>query len=833
MQAVLAPILMASIALAGFACTGSPAGEPEPVASVDAPAAAPTTDPAPIPQPSTPVMASTPAPDPPAVELRNRLGDETSPYLLQHRSNPVHWFAWGPEAFAAARALNRPIFLSVGYSTCYWCHVMERESFESEAVAEILNEHFICIKVDREERPDVDEIYMKAVQLTNQGQGGWPMSVFIEPDGLRPFLGGTYFPPEDRGGRPGFPSVLRQIATLWETRRDDVLRQSRMIADAIAEQLSVTDAPRPLDRTDVERAVSQLLSSYDRQDGGFVGSPQRAPKFPVAPTLDLLIGAAWELEPVRRAVTYTLDRMAIGGMYDQVGGGFHRYSTDAIWLVPHFEKMLYDNGQLASTYAEVYRRTGDELYARILRETLDYVRREMTSPDGGFFSAQDAEVNHREGQNYLWQPEQVRTALESAGHGDLVDFALRLYGLDRGTNFQDPHHPEDPPANVLFLADRPGPLAESLGLAPEELDQRRRTVNAALLAVRDGRDQPLTDDKILSGWNGLMIAGMADGAEVLDEPAFRAAAVEAAEFVLTRMRGPDGGLLRTWRGGTAKIDAFLEDYAFMVRGLLALHGATGEPRWRSAAAELTALARSRFWDESGGGFYDTLADRADLFVRTRSTYDGAVPCGTSVMINSLLDLHGLTGDERYLDDAVTAIEAISAAVDGGPSGTALTTLAVHRLTGSHPDRLGGEAPTAGRGTFDRTEPVQVRTSTDLLRIAGDDRARLDVTVQIAPGYHVNANRPGIEYLIPLEVALVGGDGVEIDVSYPAGERYDGPEGPMMVHHGTVTLPVTVRRTGPITGRPRLTITYQVCTDKACLAPQTEPLAVAIREADGR
>ncbi|MHC4991738.1 MAG: thioredoxin domain-containing protein, partial [Planctomycetota bacterium] len=483
------PRTTSSLAVALILLTGCDRGPDAdaPAAPVGtAPAAMQDEPPAPAATPTTATeqnenaMTEPPTETPPAIELRNRLADETSPYLLQHEANPVHWFPWGPEAFEAARALGRPIFLSVGYSTCYWCHVMERESFENEQIAAIMNEHFICIKVDREERPDVDDIYMRAVQMLNQGHGGWPMSVFLEPGGLRPFIGGTYFPPTDQAGRPGFPTVLEQVAAFWRDRRQDVVQQATMVADAVRQQMAVEFAPQEIGRDEIARAQGQLMSMYDQQDAGFVVAQQRRPKFPIPSALDFLMSTAWDVESNRKAVIHTLDRMATGGMYDQVGGGFHRYSTDEKWLVPHFEKMLYDNGQLASTYAEAYQRTGDAFYAQIIRETLDYVIREMTSPEGGFYSAQDAEVNHREGQNYLWQPGEVRKALSEAGREDLVDLALEVYGFNNGTNFQDPHHPEDEATNVVYLVERPDVMAGRLDLALEEFESRLVAINEIL-----------------------------------------------------------------------------------------------------------------------------------------------------------------------------------------------------------------------------------------------------------------------------------------------------------------------------------------------------------------
>ncbi|MHC5023999.1 MAG: DUF255 domain-containing protein [Planctomycetota bacterium] len=823
-------VAVAGLLLAGFGCEQSNAPESTAPAAEDATSIAagdastdpsPSSNAAPRQPASGDVMTSQSPPNEPAaatIELRNRLGEETSPYLLQHQHNPVHWFAWGPEAFEAARILDRPIFLSIGYSTCYWCHVMERESFENEAVAAIMNANFICIKVDREERPDVDDIYMAATQAFNQGRGGWPMSVFLEPEQLRPFFAGTYFPPEDRDGRLGFPTVLQQVAGWWRDRRSDVVGQAEQAARNVAMQLSVAGQPQPVGRDQVERGAALLLSRYDNQDAGFGG----APKFPMPVTLDFLMVAAWDLKPYRDALIHTLDRMATGGMYDQVGGGFHRYSTDARWLVPHFEKMLYDNGQLASTYAAAYERTSDAFYAEIVRETLDFVIREMTDDAGGFFSAQDAEVNAREGENYVWTDDQVREALADAGLSDDIDFALEVYGFTRGPNFQDPHHPEDGRKNVVFLIDTPAAIATSKGMPAEDVTERLARINAAMLAVRDRRDQPGTDDKVLAGWNGLMIAGLADGGRVLNEPAYTAAAARAADFVLREMRDAEGGLLRSYRAGRARIPAFLEDYAFFVKGLLALHRTTGESRWLQDAAALAEAAKQRFWDPAGGAYFDTRADQSDLFVRTKSLYDGAVPCGNSVMLVNLLGLNTRTGESAWLDDAAATLAALSPVLAARPTGAVVGLIGLQRMVDEHPDRV--DAPFAARPG---QSPVRITTSASTVQVARDRPGEVEVTLRLATGHHVNSNRPGIDYLIPLKIELVGGEGLSIDVRYPPGEAYDGPEGRMLVHHDRVTLPVRISQTGPVSAAGKLLITYQVCTDKVCLQPVTEPLRVRI------
>ncbi len=750
---------------------------------------------------------------------RNRLDQETSPYLLQHKNNPVHWWAWGEDAFAAARAQDKPIFLSIGYSTCYWCHVMERESFENEQIAAVMNEHFICIKVDREERPDVDDIYMASVHILNQGRGGWPMSVFLEPETLKPFLAGTYFPPEDRYGRPGFPSVLEQVADYWSTHREQVLQQAGRVAEMVIRQLTIQAQTRSIDAEHVDRAATVVMAGYDKDNGGFGSSP----KFPTPVNLDFLSQAAWDLQASRRAVVYTLDRMAMGGMYDQIGGGFHRYSTDEKWLVPHFEKMLYDNGQLAQTYAKIYERTEDPYYAVILRETLEYVLREMTSPAGAFYSAQDAEVNHREGGNYLWLADEVRTALIDAGLDDDVDFALEVYGLNEGTNFKDPHQPDDQPKNVVYLTASPRELAERAEITLDEFFKRTARIKVALLEVRVKRDQPSTDDKVLAGWNGLMIAGMADGGRVLGEAHYIDAAGRAADFVISEMRSDDGGLLRTHRDGRAKIDGFLVDYAYMIHGLLALHRAAGDEKALTDAVMLTDVARERFWDDSAGAYFDTLPDQSDLFVRVKSTYDGATASGNGVMLNNLIDLHELTGAERFMNDAIATVEALSHALVYQPTGTVTSMKALSRLMEKDPEFL----TASGMDGIDEKKPLRISVSQNSLRLAVGAESAVQLNMRLEPGYHINSHEPGIDYLIPLEISVSGGDGIEVTADYPPGEHYDGPAGVMYVHADTVAVPLTIRRVGEITGRPRIMVTYQICTEQACLQPQTEPIPLGV------
>ena len=742
----------------------------------------------------------------------NRLASETSPYLLQHAFNPVDWYPWGDEAFEAARKRNVPIFLSIGYSTCYWCHVMERESFEVEAVAEIMNRDFVCIKVDREQRPDVDEIYMTACQVftrltTGRASGGWPLSVFLEPTSLKPFVVGTYFPPQPAYGKPSFTQLLENIHTAWDNDRTAIESQAGQLATMITTELEGQAGVKPLDPALAQRALSSLLSFHDATNGGFGG----APKFPQPSYIELMIAAGWDRPDVQTAVRKTLDSMAIGGVYDHVGGGFHRYAVDGDWTVPHFEKMLYDNGQLASLYADVHERTGDPFYAEVVRGILDYVVREMTAPDGAFYSAQDAEVNAREGESYIWRPAQIRSALGESGHAEDIDLALAVYGLSKGANFRDPHHADAPPTNVLRFTDRPRAVAARHGMEREEFLARMAGINAALLAVRDTRDQPLLDDKVLGSWNGLMIKGMADGGRVLEDDAFVAAAVRAANATLARLGTDDGGLLRASRGDAAQIAAFLEDYALLADGLIALHRATGDGAWLDKAGSLVEAARLRFWNDERGGWFDTRANQSDLFVRSTNYSDGAVPSGSGSMLLVLLDLYELTGDETLLGDIEQAFAAASVSLARNPVGMSRSARALIKAGDFIPQVLPSVA----------VEPPPDQPVRTVL-LAGDEPDSYTLRLTIAESMHINAHEPGDAKLVGLAIQPVSGGTVEID--WPAGELYRGE---IRIHRSMVDVPIRVVRDTP-QSKVVLDVLWQACTDQVCHRPTQTQLTVPPR-----
>lgn len=753
----------------------------------------------------------------------NRLINETSPYLLQHAHNPVDWYAWGEEAFAAAREQDKPIFLSVGYSTCYWCHVMERECFENEEIAALMNEVCICIKVDREERPDIDDIYMMAVRIASRGNGGWPMSVFLEPSELKPFFGGTYYPPEPRHGMASFPEILRGVQQAWNGPRDQLIQQANYLGGLVAKSLSETQQAKAINEHHVALAASQIMRGYDEQFGGFANPPAYAPKFPMPTHMNLLMAADWDNESSRKAVLRTLDEMAMGGIYDQVGGGFHRYSTDRRWLVPHFEKMLYDNGQLASIYALAFERTDDNYYRRIVSETLDYVLREMTDEGGGFYSAQDAEVDAREGLNYLWQPDEVRDVLTKAGLKDEINLVVKGYGLDQPANFRDPHHPSEPAQYILFLGQRPEESAQQLGIKLDMWHRRLDHARAALLKQRDTRKQPRLDDKIIVAWNGLMIAGFADGGRALGQSEYTNAAARAADFILKNMRKSDGGLLRTYRAGDAKVDAFLEDYALFIHGLLALHHATNDKRWLDAAVELADDAKSRFWDSDHGGYFDTLDGQSDLFVRTRSMHDGALPSGMSVMINNLLTLREQTSDDRFRDDAAATLRSMSASLASSPAGSAVAMSALHRFLAQHPAEM--LRPLTPEGPLAQGDVVQISFAESSIASGADNVTVVDMTLTIAPGWHINSHEPGHAALTALNVELLGAQGLTLVAQYPKARTFNGPVGSMQVYSESVPVTLRITQTGVVTGEPQLVVTYQACDDTKCLAPQRQVIAL--------
>ncbi len=579
----------------------------------------------------------------------NRLAREKSPYLLQHAHNPVDWYPWGEEAFEKARREDKPVILSIGYSTCHWCHVMEDESFSNDQVAAVMNRDFVAIKVDREERPDIDHVYMAYVMATT-GSGGWPMNVFLTPD-KKPFYGGTYFPPENRYGRPGWPSLLASIAEAWKDRRQEIAASADSAVRFLAEPAVSSKGSAAGDW--LKEAAHSYQTSFDDEWAGF----GHAPKFPRSHALSMLLrywrrsGDARTLEVVER----TLAAMAAGGMCDQLGGGFHRYSTDARWRVPHFEKMLYDQALLSRTYVEAYQATGKILYARIARQALDYVLREMTSPEGGFYSAQDADsvdpqdpARKREGAFYVWTRQEVERLLGTAA-GAFCEY----YGVvEDGNAISDPQG-EFRGQNVLYV--RPGDeMTEPVALAGKKM-----------LEARSGRPRPHLDDKVLADWNGLMIDAFAFAGRVLEEPRYTEAASTAGRFVMNRMKRPDGRLWHRWRDGEAGIPANLNDAAFWIYGCLSLYESTFDVKWLEEARSQADRMIRDFRDETSGGFFLTASDAEALILRPKELYDGAIPAGSSVAALDLVILGHVTGDERYDRIAQDLMDSASGTVSQG------------------------------------------------------------------------------------------------------------------------------------------------------------------------
>ena len=584
--------------------------------------------------------------------MPNRLINETSPYLLQHANNPVDWYPWGEEALGRAKAEDKPILLSIGYSACHWCHVMERESFENENIASLMNERFVNIKVDREERPDLDAVYMEAVQMLT-GSGGWPMTVFLTPEGV-PFYGGTYFPPADRQGMPGFPSLVTAISDAYRDQKGQIEQTTQQIASQMGQTGLLPKSNTLLTVDILHTAYNTLATSFDYQNGG-VGM---APKFPQPMALEFLLRYYQHgfSERALEMVNLTLDNMAQGGIYDQIGGGFHRYSTDAYWLVPHFEKMLYDNAQLARLYLHAYLITGRPTYRRITEETLDYVLREMTDPLGGFYSAQDADSEGEEGKFFVWTPEEIHAVL-GEDDGNLIG---GYFGLTEAGNFEG--------KTIFNVPQETASFAEELSLDLEQLEAKIEKAKVSLREVREGRIHPLLDDKVLSSWNGLMLRAFAEAAATLKRGDYLDAAIANADFLVKTMK-PQGRLLRTYRGGQAKLLGYLEDYAFVADGLLALYEATFQQRWLDEAISLADSMVELFWDEAAGAFYDTGSDHESLVIRPRDVFDNAQPCGGSVASELLLRLAVITGNQEYAQKGVTPLRGLHDLMGKAPAGT--------------------------------------------------------------------------------------------------------------------------------------------------------------------
>lgn len=611
----------------------------------------------------------------PTMQHTNRLALEKSPYLLQHQHNPVDWYPWGQEAFDKAKAENKLIFLSVGYSTCHWCHVMEHESFENESIAAIMNQHFVCIKVDREERPDVDRVYMSFVQATTGG-GGWPMNVWLTPD-LKPIVGGTYFPPEDKFGRPGFPTVLNQIATAWVMDRDALIQRGNEVLEALQSHFTPAEVSEmDLNASTLDAAYQVIAKSFDEKLGGFGSEP----KFPRPVTLNFLQRYAVretvpqeDREKAKSMALFTLDRMAAGGMYDHLGGGFHRYSVDTFWHVPHFEKMLYDQAQLVIAYLEAFQVTGDPRYESIARDILSYVLRDMTDPAGGFYSAEDADSffehgkpEHGEGAFYVWTEEDILRLLGK----DAGQRYARIFGVKSGGNApsgSDPHN-EFTGKNILIKRITLTEAAKEFGMPAKTLATELEESRQKLYTEREKRPRPHLDDKIITSWNGLMISAFAKAYQVLADPAYLEAANKAAQFIQGNLyRATDQTLIRNYREGASNIDGFLDDYAFLTQGLLDLYEASFDVQWIDWAQTLQLTQDKLFYDQIKAGYFSATGQDPSILLRLKDDYDGAEPSANSISILNLLRLAQVTANDAFAQQARKTLTYFSESLSAQPS----------------------------------------------------------------------------------------------------------------------------------------------------------------------
>jgi uncharacterized protein YyaL (SSP411 family) len=584
--------------------------------------------------------------------MPNRLIDETSPYLQQHANNPVEWYPWGQEALERAAKEDKPIFLSIGYAACHWCHVMERESFEDPEVAAVMNRLFVCIKVDREERPDLDAIYMQAVVAVS-GSGGWPMSVFLTPD-LKPFYGGTYFPPQERGGMPSFRRVLEATEDAFRKRRGEVVASADQIVEHLQQSATFQGDQEPLTTEMLDMAFKRLAPNIDTEWGGF-GTSIKFPQ-PMVHEFLLRYGDRTGEPTAQVMVDLTLDRMSRGGIYDHIGGGFHRYSTDRAWLVPHFEKMLYDNALMVRLYLHAYQALGRPEYKRVVEETLDYILRDMRDASGGFYTAQDADSEGEEGIFYTWKRAELLLVLGQEA-GELL---CKVYGVTEGGNFEG--------ASILFLPQELSKLAVELGIVESDLLEQLEQSKEVLLTLRGKRVWPMRDEKVLTGWNALMLGSLAESASVLGRADYLAAATANASFLLESLRDADGRLLRTYRNGTSKLKGYLEDYAFLVDGLITLYEATFESRWLWEAQGLAEAMLELFWDADSASFYSTGHDHEELLVRPQEFSDNAIPSGASAAVLALQRLGSLVGTAKYSETAQTALRAMRSTMMAQPVG---------------------------------------------------------------------------------------------------------------------------------------------------------------------
>lgn len=747
----------------------------------------------------------------------NRLIDETSPYLLQHAHNPVNWHPWGPDAFEKAKRENKPIFLSVGYSTCYWCHVMEVESFEDEDVAAVINEHFIAIKVDREERPDIDEQYMLATQLMT-GRGGWPNSVWLTPDG-KPWMAGTYFP------KKTFITVLEQIHEFWINRRDDVNRQADALADAATRAGALADLQTvPLTSDLVRQASEKLVGQFDPDNGGFGG----APKFPPHGTLALLIRHYRDTndESLLKPITRTLDAMWLGGMHDHVGGGFHRYATDAHWLLPHFEKMLYDNAQLMRVFADGYQITRQQRYRTAVDDIYRWVQREMTAPGGAFYSALDSGEVGKEGEAYVWS---LNKLVEVVGEEDAAIYA-KIYNFLPAGNFNEESTGKKTGENIPHLKQPIETIAENHPLGEQALTKRLAEIEAKLLQNRLTWPQPHKDDKILTSWNGLMIDALAHAGRVLDEPKYIAAAGKAADFILASMV-KDGKLLRTFRDGKAKLPGYLDDHVYFSKALLELHAATDEERWIDEATRLMDFTLDEFEDQTNGGFFFTGLSHETLIVRSKNLGGGGnMPNVNGVAAQVLLELARQTGQSKYRESAEKTLQSLSGVMANQPHTTEDLLIAVAQFVATEPSDVDDRK---SDGATRRVAPVTLHVSLSKQEVVPGEGFVVSLDIDIDDGWHLYADNPDAEFLRPTKVTVESDDAIKVAAAAtPESEsRIDAIlKTKLNTYAGKISfkVPVTVGATAiPGTAKMKVVVDTQACDDKRCLEPQQTVFELSI------
>ncbi|MFK5970304.1 MAG: DUF255 domain-containing protein [Candidatus Marithrix sp.] len=713
-------------------------------------------------------------------QFTNRLILESSPYLLQHAHNPVNWYAWGEEAFAQARKENKPVFLSIGYSTCHWCHVMERESFDNIRIAQIMNENFICIKVDRERRPEVDEVYMTALMMTT-GHGGWPMSNFLTTEG-KPFFAGTYFPPND------FISILQEITKLWQTQQPKIIAQADNILKAVKQVTNASSKAQQLGADSIQVAIEAILTRHDNFIGGF----GTAPKFPQENWLLLLLETSLrndKPEPLLAALR-TLDAMAQGGIYDQIGGGFHRYTVDEQWLVPHFEKMLYNQALLTRVYLLGHRLTGK--YTDVIVQTLDYILREMTSAQGGFYSATDADSEEKEGWFFIWTPEQIYKALDK----EEAKLAIELYSITKSGNFEG--------RNILHLSISLAEYAEQHKIPIEQLLSKVNIIREKLRIVRNKREQPMRDDKIITAWNGMMITALVEAADILKQPKYLVAAIKATDFINLELN-KNNKLWRTYLDGQTSIMATQEDYAYFAEALINLYDVTGQAKWLQQAIDITDNMLKLFWDDANGGFFINVPDDKLLMIRPKSPNDGAIPSGNSVAVRVLAMLTKRTGADIYREHANTTINSFASSISNNPDNYAYMLLGVDEL-------LHGEMKKQQYGSNGNVKASLQLTDTEVI-----------LTINIKSGWHINAHKPLQSNLIAT-VLTVGKSEWQLEaIEYPE-PKYQSlqwQQEKLALYEGEIQLQGRLKRSNLSQDNNILPIKlkFQTCNDKICLPPE--------------